>query len=41
MNKRLFAIIAILMIATMLLTACGSASAQPAGMQELMLSVVP
>ncbi len=29
MNKRLFAIIAILMIATMLLTACGSASAQP------------
>ena len=30
MNKRLFAIIAIMMIATMLLTACGSASAQPA-----------
>jgi branched-chain amino acid transport system substrate-binding protein len=30
MNKRLFAIIAIIMIATMLLTACGSASAQPA-----------
>jgi len=30
MNKRLFAIIAIIMIATMLLVACGSASAQPA-----------
>jgi branched-chain amino acid transport system substrate-binding protein len=30
MNKRLFGIIAILMVATMLLTACGSASAQPA-----------
>jgi branched-chain amino acid transport system substrate-binding protein len=30
MNKRLFAIIAIIMIATLLLTACGSASAQPA-----------
>jgi branched-chain amino acid transport system substrate-binding protein len=30
MNKRLFAIIAIIMIATILLTACGSASAQPA-----------
>ena len=30
MSKRIFAIVAVLMVATMVLTACGSAAAQPA-----------